>query len=130
MENNEAPLSMNFRVSYKGVNVQFTNRDPEASLKPHMEKAKIAIDWALSNGFETEVQRSFGNKPKIEKEYIEGRVCPLDGGKLVKPQPGSKAPIKCENNKWNPTTKEAYGCKHIEWPNKQQSDDIPERQVE
>lgn len=81
----------------------------------------------LENGWQPIAQNAqkWGKK---EPEYVEGRVCPLDGGRLVKPQPGSKAPIKCENNKWNSQTKQAYGCKHIEWPEKQ-TDNIPERQV-
>ena len=84
-----------------------------------IEKIWIEKGW-------TPIAQNASKYPQKVVEYVEGKVCPLDGGRLVKPQ-NPRAPIKCENNKWNPTTKVAYGCLHIEWPVKE---GIPERQVE
>ena len=118
-ESTEAPASINFRLSYKGVSIQITNRDTDEELKPFFLKAKTAIDWALTNGFELEVKKSFGNfPPKKEKEYIEGDLCPKDGGRLIKPPEGTKIPIKCENSKWDHMTKTASGCDYTKWANK------------
>lgn len=68
--------------------------------------------------------------PQKVIEYVEGELCPLDGGRLVKPQPGSKAPIKCENNRWNFQLKKAEGCEFVKWPKKDAVPVIPERQVD
>ena len=111
----ESPISVNFKLAYRGVDVHATKRDLDAKLKPYLENAKEAIDWALANGYEVPVKKS--GFPQKVKEYIEGRTCPNDGGRLIKPGAGTKKPIKCENSKWNPTTKQAYGCTYIEWTN-------------
>lgn len=112
----EAPISQTIKVAYKGIDVLLTQRDLNVEAKPFLEKAKIAIDWALANGFEVPV-KGFKSAPK-EKDFVEGKVCPLDGGKLIKPPLGSRAPIKCENQKYDWTTKVTSGCAYIEWPDK------------
>ena len=62
----EAPVSMNFRLTYKGIDVQFTNREVDVELKPYMDKAKIAIDWALDKGgFVVPEKRTFGAKKEV-----------------------------------------------------------------
>lgn len=50
-------------------------------------------------------------------EYVDGKVCPKDGGRLIKGQSkdGSKKFEKCENGKYNWTTKQTEGCQYILW---------------
>lgn len=120
----EAPASATVKIKSKnGFEWLFTIRDEKASVLSFKMEA-MEKKW-ISQGF-TPLAQNAQKGGKIEKEYVLGRVCPLDGGKLVKPQPGSKAPIKCENNRWNSATKQSYGCQYIEWP----QPTIPERQVE
>ena len=90
-----------------------------------MEKLWTEKEWTPI------AQNTYGGKkewPAKVIEYLDGELCPLDGGRLVKPQPGSKAPIKCENNRWNFQLKKAEGCEFVKWPKKE--GEIPERQVD
>lgn len=125
---NEAPAIVftNFKRP-DGFEVSLTLRgDTGTELLAKMDKA---IKQLITEGC-TPVVKGYGNKqnrPEKVIEYVEGGMCPLDGGRLVKPQPGSKAPIKCENNRWNFQLKKAEGCTHIEWPEKKNQ--YPVRQV-
>lgn len=127
----EAPASASVKIkSPNGFEYIFTMRDEKAS---ELIKKMEALEntYFIPKGYTALAQNNSKFPPKKEKEYIEGRVCPTDGGRLVKPAEGSKAPIKCENNKWNPTTKKAYGCEFIEWQNnKNNAPEIPERDVD
>jgi len=121
----EAPASATVKIKSKdGFEWLFTMRDEKASTLMFKMKA-MEKNW-LESGF-TPLAQGFGKKPAEPKEYVEGRVCPVDGGKLVKPPVNSKAPIKCENNKYNFQTKQSYGCQYIEWPNQPT---IPSRQID
>jgi len=58
---------MNFRLSYRGVEIQVTNRDLDTKLQPYIEKFKTAVDWALDKGGLTAPEkRTFGGKKEIE----------------------------------------------------------------
>lgn len=119
----EAPTSATVKIkSAAGFEWLFTIRDESA--KTLMFKMKAMEKNWLENGF-TPLAQGFNKKAAESKEYIQGRVCPIDGGKLVKPPAGSKAPIKCENNKYNYQTKQSYGCEYIEWP----QPSVPVRQI-
>lgn len=117
----DAPASMNFRLLYKGVEIQFTQRDLDIKLAPYLEQAKKAIDYALTQGFEAPPARNWGGQKK-EKivEYVEGRTCPTDGGKLIwKTTKDGRRFISCENQRYNFQTKQVEGCKFTEWPPKE-----------
>lgn len=112
----EAPASVN--VTYKrtdGFIIQLTLRD-----KTGIE-VLTRLDGAIKKIVEAggvPHERSFGTKfPPKPVEYVEGRMCPLDKGRLVK---GSTKDgrhfIKCENNKYDFATKQVTGCKFTEWP--------------
>ena len=78
----------------------------------------IAID-ALRNqakiGGYKPYTRPVGGFAKKPVEYIEGRVCPVCQGKLVKGPPGGRIQEKCEANKWDPVQKKNIGCSYIVW---------------
>lgn len=110
----EAPASFNFRITYKGVEVQFTHRDMETKLVPYLEKAKIAVDWALENGFGVVPPKTFG-KAAAPKEYAD-YPCPKCGSKVVKTTTkNGKKVEKCETQKFfNGVTS---GCAYTKWIN-------------
>jgi hypothetical protein len=122
----EAPASQTIKIAYKGAEILLTQRDLEVKMLPFLEQAKKVIDWAMDNGFEA--PKKFGGGFKKEPEYVGDRVCPIDGGKLIKPT-NPRAPIKCENQKYDFRTKITSGCTFTEWPNQQKTDEIPERQI-
>lgn len=69
-------------------------------------------------GFKPQPLRQGGFPPKKEIEYVEGRLCPLCGEKLVyaiKKADGSKF-IKCSTQKYDFATKTSSGCNFVEWP--------------
>jgi hypothetical protein len=66
-----------------------------------------------------------GYAPKVV-EYVENKVCPLDGGKLIKPPVGTNRPIKCENGKYDFATKVSSGCDYKEWPKPKIAQDVDE----
>ena len=112
----EAPISITFKVLYKGIEILVTKRDLEAKIKPFLEDTKKAIDWSLDTGnFQAPPLRGSGYVKK-EKVYVEGRTCPKCGSKLIEATTKTgKKMIKCETNTWNAVTKQAEGCDFIEW---------------
>lgn len=112
----EAPVSITFKLLYKGSEILVTKREINAKILPFLEDTKLAIDWALSpeGDFQIAPPRSFGF-PKKEVEYVEGRTCPICGGRVVKNSNPKGPEFKCENQKWNFTTKMIEGCKWNEW---------------
>jgi hypothetical protein len=62
--------------------------------------------------------------PKKQIEYVEGKVCPLDKGRLIKPTAPNR-PIKCENSKYDFATKTSSGCAYVEWPARQATSNFP-----
>ena len=106
-----------------GFVVNFTVRDTDGS------QAYTRIDLAIKKAMADKCvpyEKSF-TKAKAPVDYVEGRVCPIDGGKLIKPSADNR-PIKCENGKYDFATKTKSGCAYVEWPQPKQ--DIPERQVD
>jgi len=48
--------------------------------------------------------------------YIEGGVCPKDGGRLIKAvTKAGKEFMKCENNKWDAENQKNIGCDYVNW---------------
>lgn len=109
----EAPASATVKIKSKdGFEWLFTMRDEKASNLMFKMKAMEA-KW-LSEGFTPLAQGFKKDKPPVE--YLEGAVCPLDAGKIVKAtkKDGSKF-LKCENNKF--INGQQVGCKWLDWNN-------------
>lgn len=128
----EAPASASVKIkSPNGFEYIFTMRDEKASNL--LFKMKAMEDHFLKGGYTALSQNTSKFPPKKEKEYAEGKFCPQDGGRLVisEKKDGSKF-LKCENNKWNPTTRQSYGCSYIEWPNSnsQQVERVKEENID
>ena len=70
--------------------------------------------FILKNKFQP-YEKSFNKGTPKPVEYVENRVCPLDGGKLIKPPVGTNRPIKCANGKYDFATKTTVGCQFTEW---------------
>jgi hypothetical protein len=116
----EAPASMNFRVVYKGIEVQITNRDLKVEVKPFLERAKVAIDWSLVNGFTVPPIKSFGQKKEVK--YVEGKVCPKCGGRIVeKTKQTGEIYFKCEKGGWDRIANKPMGCEYVDWNNPKQT---------
>jgi len=95
--------------------------------EPGIKEAKATIALALEldgqfikDGIKPHV-RSFGGGggfPKKEKNFT-GEICPKDGGKLYKVDYVSKktgkagSMLKCENSKYDFTTKTSSGCSWV-----------------
>lgn len=110
----EAPASVTYSITSKGgFNILFTVRAIAGldllDTMESIEKKLIKLEY------KPQVRQTFGGSKK-EVEYVEGRVCPLDGGRLMKGvSKAGKAYIKCENGKYDFTTKQNTGCPHVEW---------------
>lgn len=110
---NEAPASATLSVvTPKGFNTLFTIRD--MSVNELIKKIGIVEEKLDELGYKPQVRQTFGAKKEVE--YVEGKICPLDGGRLVKKVTKAGKPFhKCENNKWNPMTNKAEGCQFVDW---------------
>lgn len=63
-----------------------------------------------------EVKKFGGGGFKKEIAYVEGRVCPKCGEKLVQGTTKTGKPfIKCSTQKYDFTTKSTTGCSFVEW---------------
>jgi hypothetical protein len=114
-ELNEAPASATLSViTPSGYNTLFTVRDTQVS---ELVKKIETLEGIFERmGYKPQPTRTFGGQK--EKDYVQGRVCPKDGGKLVnKVSKTGKKFISCDNGKYNPTTKSTDGCDYVEWPN-------------
>jgi len=108
----EAPVVM--FTNYKradGFEVSLTLRGED--LRTVATNLDTAIK-AISEKGGTPVSRQRQGYPPKVVEYVENRVCPKDGAKLIyaTKKDGSKF-IKCENNKW--INGKAVGCEYIDW---------------
>lgn len=109
----EAPASVTLSViTPKGYNALFTLRESTGTAL--LEKIGALEGVLEAKGYKPQVKQVFGAKK--EQEFVEGKVCPLDGGRLVKKLTKAGKPYhKCENGKWNAQTNQAYGCKFVDW---------------
>lgn len=124
MDNTEAPVVM--FTNYKrtdGFEVSLTLRGDD--LTTVATKLDTAIKAIIVKGGTPVSRQSKGYPPKVV-DYVVGRVCPLDGGKLINPPKDSNRPIKCENNKYDFATKTSSGCKFTEWPNSKPGQSLTE----
>lgn len=114
----EAPISASTKVkSTNGFEYILTMREGLTEelfsnlMKLITEKEKVL----LAKGW-TPLSQQQSKYPAKVIDYVEGRVCPKDGGKLIKPPEGTNRPIKCENSKYDWKTKTSSGCDFLEWP--------------
>lgn len=71
--------------------------------------------YCKENNWSPVEPRSFGKK---EVKYVEGKLCPKCGGRLVEKTKSDGKPFhKCEHGKYNPLTKQNEGCDYIDWLN-------------
>ena len=111
----EAVASVTYSITSKdGYNALFTIRGTSgADLLDTMETIEKVI---ADKGYKPQVKPVFGAKKEIQ--YVDGKVCPLCKGRLIKAvSKAGKEFHKCENGKWNPLTKQAEGCTFVDWMN-------------
>lgn len=109
----EAPASVTYSVTSKsGFNALVTSR---ANTFQDLFKQMQTIEALLSQeGYIPQVKQVFGAKKPVT--YIEGRVCPEDGGRLIdKTTNSGKKCEECENRKYDFKTKQTSGCSYIKW---------------
>ena len=109
----EAPTSVTYSITSKdGFNALFTIR--EVSVNDLLQKMGMVEAKLIALQYKPQV-RGFGQKPV---EYVEGKVCPKCGGRLVVKQKKDGSPFhKCERGKYNSFTKQNEGCDFIDWLN-------------
>lgn len=111
-----------------GFEVSFTLRDKTGSMLMKRLEGAIA-EIKKAGGTPLPLKGGFSRPEKKPQDFVEGRVCPLDGGRLVKAvtKQGKKL-IKCENNKWDFAQKKAVGCQFTEWE-QQVGSEVPVRDI-
>lgn len=112
---NESEMPVVMFTNYKrvdGFEVSITLRGTD--LADVAKDLDTAIKAIIAKGGTPVSRQNKGFPPKVIN-YVEGRTCPKDGGRLIKPDAGSNKPIKCENNRWNFQTKQVEGCPFVEW---------------
>lgn len=110
---NEAPASVTYSITSKdGYNALFTIRDINgASLLDTMEIIEKVLH---DKKYLPQVKQGFGAKKEVQ--YVEGKVCPLCKGRLIKAiSKVGKEFHKCENGKFIGGV--ASGCKFVDWLN-------------
>lgn len=107
----EAPASVTYSIqSAGGFNALFTVR--EMSGTALIDKMTVIEKSLVEKGYKPQPLKSYGASKTVE--YVEGRVCPKDGGKLIKKVSKEGKPFAvCENGKFINGVKS--GCDHFEW---------------
>lgn len=97
-----------------GFEVSLTLRDEKGlDLMTRIEGAIQAVK--KQGATPLPLRGGFGGAKK-PVDYVVGRKCPLCQNQLVHATTGAgKRFIKCSTNKWDFATKQAVGCKFIEW---------------
>lgn len=117
MENNlnEAPASATLSViTPKGFNTLFTIRD--MSVNELIKKITIVEDKLDELGYKPQIRQAFGQKKDLQ--YVEGKTCPKDGGKLIKKvSKAGKEYHACENGRYDFKTGTKSGCDFVDWLN-------------
>lgn len=114
MAHTEAPTSATYKLtSPKGFGVLFTVRGDDSK---ELLQEMITIESSLVDlGYQVATQSYGRGKPK-DIEWVEGRTCPKDGGRIQKiTTKGGKVLFQCENRKYDFTTKTTSGCDFVEW---------------
>ena len=113
-ELNEAPTSITYSIiTPKGYPALLTARDTELS---GLAKKMVFIeDMFEKNGYKPQV-RGFAKK---EIKYVEGKMCPKCGGRMVeKTKRNGGIFHQCENKKWDAIQNKNVGtCDYTDWLN-------------
>ena len=111
---NEAPASATLSViTPKGFNTLFTIRD--MSVNELIKKITIVEEKISELGYKPQIKPVFGAKKEVS--YVEGKLCPVDGGKLkIINSKDGKTYWSCENGKYDYTTKVKSGCQFFTSP--------------
>jgi len=110
---NESPTSVTYSlISPNGFPLLLTLRDEK--MFELLINMGILEESLKTKGFKPQEKKSFGPKPPAE--IVPDRKCPTCNNSLVYAMIKGERVIKCSTNKWNPATKQAEGCKFIEWP--------------
>lgn len=126
---NEAPASVTYTITSKGgFNALFTIRDVTGTdLLEKMDKIEKAL---IDREYKPQIKPIFGQKKEIV--YIEGKVCPLCKGRLIKKvTKAGKEYHACENGKYDFATGVRSGCKFVDWlepkpePKEEPKEEIP-----
>lgn len=110
----EAPNSINIQcVTPAGLPGQITFRgaDWNGLLENYLKVEKTLFE----KGFKIPPQRTFGQKPQKETEYVEGKLCPKCNNKLIYFEAKGGKHIKCSTSKYDWKTKTSSGCDYVEW---------------
>jgi hypothetical protein len=112
----EAAASVTYTItSPAGFNALFTIREINGiALLDLME----TIEKTLKDKKYIPQIKTFGGGFKKPVEYVEGKICPLCKGRIIKDiTKAGKEYHKCENGKYNFQTKQTEGCKYVDWLN-------------
>jgi hypothetical protein len=109
----EAPVSVNTRVkSTKGFEYQVTIRGD--NFEDLMNKIVSIEDKFLLKQWTPLTQNPYQKKESKPIEYVDGRVCPKDGAKII--IGSGKIKEKCVNYKFDMATKKSVGsCDYLVW---------------
>lgn len=111
------PASVTYTIQTKnGFNCLYTLRELTGqALLDKMEA--VEADFA-KRGIIPQPIKKFGGVSK-EVEYVDGRKCPVDGGRLVKKVSKAGKPYHaCENGRYDFATKQTHGCQFVDWLDK------------
>lgn len=113
----EAVASVTYNLkTKKGYPILFTMRGAdEDKLLDRMTAIEMQFEKL---GMQPDI-RSYGGggaKKAEDKKYVEGKVCPKCGGKVLDiTTKNGKRLHQCENRKYDFTTKTTSGCDFMEW---------------
>ena len=110
----DAPASVTYSITSKdGFNALFSLR--EETGEALLSKMAVVESKLLALQYKPQI-KTFGAKKELD--FVEGKKCPKCGGRLVKKISSVGKPFhKCENGKWDFTTKQATGCDFVDWLN-------------
>ena len=113
----EAPASVSYAiVTSAGFPATLTVRSyaTKDDVEALFNNIKDAEARMIVGGFQPDFKKKGFTKKPVE--YVDGKVCPTCGEKLVygKKKDGSKF-IKCSTNVWNKEQKKYTGCPYVDW---------------
>jgi DNA-directed RNA polymerase subunit RPC12/RpoP len=116
----EAPASVTYSITTKnGFPALFTVRDMTGS---DLIKKMVAIEAKfIEQGIKPQLKVAFGQKKEVK--YVEGKVCPQCGSKIVeKTKADGHIYFKCEKGGWDRTANKPTGCDYVDWNNPKTED--------
>ena len=117
----EAPASVTFSItSPNGFPALFTVREMSGSTL--IDKMKLIEERFIKEGFKPQIKQAFGQKKEVK--YVEGKLCPKCGGKIIeKTKQDGSIYFKCEKGGWDRIANKPTGCEYVDWNNKTENGD-------